>query len=190
MLSPGSGPPVVLPGVTSAKAQRGVLAALAAMAVVLAATVIVLVATNRSADQARADLATSQDDATQRRGDIASTSTDLEARRVELATLLNRLQQSDDYLGVRTDSRNQIAESVDRTRSELFTLSGALRDNYVTVFFQEKQSADLDSCITKANQALNVLSHGDREAGKSLLAESNKGCQAVNDYLATRGITP
>jgi hypothetical protein len=156
----------------------------------VAVTGVALVSTLRSSDRTRTQLgeATAADAETQ--ADLDHASRDLVDQRAQLQTVLAKATAAGDELEAQTGKRDGVASDVENVHSELTTLNGLLNSQKAGIYFQAQLLADLADCVNRANQALSLLSGGNLDAGTKVLQDSSTKCQAVNDYLASRGVTP
>jgi hypothetical protein len=165
-------------------------AAAAALLVLVVVTAVALVLTGRSSDRARDQLADATAASGETQADLDQAGRQLDAQRAQLAAVLDQAKQVGDQLGTQTAARDQQQAVVDKARSDLTTLSGVLNSTKLVVFVQAQHMGELTDCINSANQALNIMSFGDRDAGTKLLQDSSAKCDAVNTYLAGLGRTP
>jgi hypothetical protein len=165
-------------------------AAAAGLALLVVVSAVALVSTQRSSDRARDQLADAGVAGAQTQADLDQAAHDLDAQRAQLASVLAKAKAVGDQLSSQTAARDQQQAVVDKARSDLTTLSGVLNSQQLVVYVQAKHLNELSDCINSANQALNIMSFGDRDAGTKLLQDSSAKCDAVNAYLAGLGQTP
>jgi len=161
----------------------------AALVLGVIATFVALRVTNDGIDADRGTLDRQTSRFATDRSALESSTSELAAERHELSLLVADLQRTQGQLDTRTSDRDALVARSEQTRVELYNLGTALNSQAARLYVQGKLLGDLQSCLRSADQALNALSLGNVDLGRTILESAKESCQVVNDYLAQAGLT-